>query len=73
MWVATSQEVCVLFLAPSRSSSEVESLLGKDFNGILSSECGRAYSPQQAAAKQKCLAHIERELKGLESSHHKAN
>ena len=73
MWVATSQEVCVLFLAPSRSSSEVESLLGKDFKGILSSDCWRAYSPQQASAKQKCLAHIERELKGMESSHHNVN
>ena len=26
MWVATSSSVCILFLAPSRSSSEVESL-----------------------------------------------
>ena len=73
MWVATSDEVCVLFLAPSRSSSEVKSLLGEDFNGILSSDCWSAYSPQGAAAKQKCLAHIERELKGMESSRHQAN
>ena len=73
MWVATSSSVCILFLAPSRSSSEVESLLGKDFNGILSSDCWSAYSPQKASKKQKCLAHIERELKGLENSHHKAN
>ena len=51
----------------------MESLLGKDFKGILSSDCWRAYSPQQASAKQKCLAHIERELKGMESSHHNAN
>jgi hypothetical protein len=73
MWVATSQEVCVLFLAPTRSSAEVKSLLGEDFNGILSSDCWSAYTPQQALAKQKCLAHIERELKSLESSHHQAN
>ena len=73
MWVETSSSVCILFLAPSRSSSEVESLLGKDFNGILSSDCWSAYSPQKASKKQKCLAHIERELKGLENSHHKAN
>ena len=73
MWVATSDEVCVLFLAPTRSSSEVKSLLGEDFEGILSSDCWSAYGPQQASAKQKCLAHIERELKGMESSRHKAN
>ncbi|NET47611.1 MAG: hypothetical protein F6K09_02565 [Merismopedia sp. SIO2A8] len=35
----------MLFLAPSRSSSEVASLLGKDFNGILSSDCWSAYGP----------------------------
>lgn len=73
MWVATSEQACVLFLAPSRSSKEVKSLLGEDFKGVLSSDCWSAYSPVSAVAKQKCLAHIERELKGLESSHHKAN
>lgn len=73
MWVATSEEMCILFLAPSRSSSEVESLLGKDFNGILSSDCWSAYSPQSAAFKQKCLAHIERELKSMETSRHPSN
>ena len=73
MWVATSEQACVLFLAPSRSSKEVKSLLGEDFAGILSSDCWSAYSPVCASAKQKCLAHIERELKGLENSHQKAN
>lgn len=73
MWVATSSDVCVLFLAPSRSSAEVESLLGKDFRGILSSDCWSAYSPQQAAAKQKCLAHIQRELEALRTSRFESN
>ena len=73
MWVATSAEICVLFLAPSRSTAEVESLLGRDFEGILSSDCWSAYNPQPASAKQKCLAHIERELKGMKSSRHKSN
>lgn len=73
MWVATSEQVCVLFLAPSRSSEEVKSLLGKDFSGTLSSDCWSAYNPQQAGNKQKCLAHIERELKGMEKSLHQSN
>ena len=73
LWVATSSSTCVLFLAPTRSSSEAKSLLGEDFNGILSSDCWSAYSPIGAEAKQKCLAHIERELKALETSHLKAN
>lgn len=60
LWVATSEEVCVMFLAPTRSSAEVKSLLGETFDGILSSDCWSAYNPQQASAKQKCLAHIGR-------------
>ncbi|MGB8702659.1 MAG: IS66 family transposase [Thermosynechococcaceae cyanobacterium] len=68
LWVATSPEVCVLFFAPTRSSAEVKSLLGEDFSGILSSDCWSAYGPQSAEAKQKCLAHIGRELKALEGS-----
>jgi uncharacterized protein YhaN len=73
MWVATSAKVCVLFLAPTRSSAEVKSLLGADFAGILSSDCWSAYSPQAAALKQKCLAHLERDLKALETSRFAAN
>jgi len=73
MWVATSSEVCVMFLAPSRSSDEVNSLLGQSFAGILSSDCWSAYSPQTAVAKQKCLAHIGRELKALTTSNFPSN
>lgn len=63
----------MLFLAPTRSAAEVKSLLGEDFSGVLSSDCWSAYHPQLAAAKQKCLAHIERDLKALEDSRLKAN
>lgn len=73
VWVATSNEVCVLMLAPTRSSAEVEKLLGTDFEGILSSDCYGAYFRQSASAKQKCLAHLERELESLKTSRFQAN
>ena len=73
LWVATSETVCALMLAPSRSSAELEKLLGKDFEGILSSDCFSAYSPQGATAKQKCLAHLERDLKALQTSRFAGN
>lgn len=73
LWIATSDEVCVMFLAPTRSSKEVKSLLGEDFEGILSSDCWSAYSPQNAKAKQKCLAHIGRDLAALTTSNFAAN
>ncbi len=51
VWVATSNEVCVLMLAPTRSSAEVEKLLGADFKGILTSDCYSAYFRQKAIAR----------------------
>jgi DNA-binding protein H-NS len=73
LWVATSEQVCALMLAPTRSSAELEKLLGADFEGILSSDCFSAYSPQDAGAKQKCLAHLERDLKALLASRFEGN
>jgi hypothetical protein len=60
-------------LAPTRSSAEVEKLLGADFQGILSSDCYSAYFRQSASAKQKCLAHLERELESLKNSRFEGN
>jgi transposase len=73
MWVATSETVCVLFFAPTRSSAEVKALLGEHFDGILSSDCWSAYSPQAAQLKQKCLTHLERDLQALSESCSAAN
>ncbi len=50
LWVATSEQICVLMLAPTRSSAELEKLLGTNFEGILSSDCFSAYNPQNAGA-----------------------
>lgn len=73
LWVATSVEVCVLLLAPTRSSSSLTQLLEENFEGILSSDCFSAYNPQTAAAKQKCLTHLERDLEALTTSRFKGN
>jgi hypothetical protein len=47
--------------------------LGEDFSGILSSDCFSAYNPQSAAAKQKCLTHLERDLEALNISRFHGN
>lgn len=39
LWVATSDQVCALLLAPTRSAAELKQLLGENFQGILSSDC----------------------------------
>ena len=73
LWVATSNQVCALLLAPTRSSAELKQLLGENFEGILSSDCFSAYNPQAAAAKQKCLAHLGRDLEALHTSRFAGN
>ncbi len=45
-----ANQICVLLLAPTRSSAELKQLLGEDFEGILSSDCFSAYNPHSAAA-----------------------
>jgi transposase len=65
--------ICVLLLAPTRSSAELKQLLGQDFEGILSSDCFSAYNPQSAAAKQKCLTQLERDLEALKLSRFEGN
>jgi hypothetical protein len=67
LWVATSDQVCVLLLAPTRSSAELKQLLGENFEGILSSDCFSAYNPQSVAAKQKCLTHQERDERSAQA------
>ena len=73
LWVATSEKVCVMLLVATRSSAEVKALLGEGFDGILRSDCWSAYSRQGAQAKQKCLAHIGRELEALKRSNFATN
>ncbi len=53
--------------------AELKQLLGEDFEGILSSDCFSAYNPQSAAAKQKCLTHLERDLEALKLSRFEGN
>jgi hypothetical protein len=73
LWVETSEKICVLMLAPTRSSAELEKLLGTDFEGILSSDCFSSYNPQKAGVKQKCLVHLERDLTELQTSRFQGN
>lgn len=39
LWVATSNQACIILLAPTRSSAELKQLLGENFEGILTSDC----------------------------------
>jgi len=68
LWVFTNQETTVYAIRDNRGSDVVVEILGKEFKGILVSDCFVAYNDKKLAAwlKQKCLAHLLKDLKGME-------
>jgi len=68
LWVFTSQKVTVYTISPRRSHEVVVEVLGKQFAGVLVSDCFLAYDHKglREWLKQKCFAHFLRELAKLE-------
>jgi transposase len=62
LWTITSPDKTLYHVDKSRGSKVIESLLGKSFDGTLVSDFYSAYSKMDCK-KQKCLAHLLRELK----------
>ena len=48
-----------------RNHQVAERILGKDYQGVMVTDCFSAYNLVKAGAKQKCLAHILRDMKNL--------
>lgn len=65
LWVATHPNFCLFHAADTRGRVELETLLGKEFNGVLVSDDFSVYNGYPASAQQKCLAHFRRHLKKL--------
>jgi transposase len=60
MWVACGVGFCVFHAADTRSRTELETLLGLSFAGVLSSDDFSVYNGYPVRAQQKCLAHLKR-------------
>ena len=56
LWVFTTPEETLYRVEESRGSAVVEEVLGKDFAGMLVSDCLSSYDPP-GYAKHKCIAH----------------
>ncbi|MEG4830917.1 IS66 family transposase [Microcoleus sp. F8-D3] len=63
LWTATGQEFCLFHAADTRSRAELETMLGKEFAGVLSSDDFSVYNGVVVSAQQKCLAHLRRHFK----------
>jgi transposase len=70
LWVFANQEATVYAIRDNRSSDVVVKILGKEFKGILASDCFLAYDDKRLAAwlKQKCFSHLLKDLKEMEES-----
>jgi transposase len=67
LWVFTSETLTVYTIETSRSHEVVLGILGREFKGILVSDCFLAYDHQALKdwLKQKCLSHLLKDLKEL--------
>jgi transposase len=65
-WLFASRRIALYHTHPSRGGKVVQAVLGKTYDGILSSDFYGAYNRSiQSKAKQKCLVHLDRDLKKL--------
>jgi transposase len=70
LWVFTNRETTVYVIDASRGHEVVVEILGKDFKGVLVSDCFLAYDHNELDEwlKQKCFAHFLSELSEMEES-----
>jgi len=68
LWCFTNKLVVYFIIDRSRGSPVVKRVLGKIFDGVLISDFFGAYNRLKALAKQRCIAHLLRELVKVDSS-----
>jgi len=66
LWNFVNQDTAVFRINKSRGSNVVEKTLGKQYEGTLISDFYSGYNPIYAKAKQKCLAHLLRDIKKIQ-------
>lgn len=67
LWVFANQKMTVYTIETSRGHEVALNILGKEFKGILVSDCFLAYDHHELEnwLKQKCLSHLLKDLKEL--------
>ena len=63
LWTASGEGFCLFHAADTRGRVELETMLGTEFAGVLSSDDFSVYNGCHVAAQQKCLAHLLRHFK----------
>ena len=63
LWTASIEGFCLFHAADTRGRVELETMLGTEFAGVLSSDNFSVYNGGNIAAQQKFLAHLRRHFK----------
>ena len=72
LWVLANEQLTLYHLSPSRKREVLENLLGKDFQGVLTSDCLNIYD-DFCEVQQKCYAHHLKEISLQIASHPQPN
>ena len=59
LWTASGEGFCLFHAADTRGRVELETMLGTEFAGVLSSDDFSVYNGGTITAQQKCLAHYD--------------
>lgn len=62
LWVVANPTTTVYFISRRRNAAALETVLGKEYPGVLVSDCLRLYDLYKAAEKSKCVCHHLRAL-----------
>ena len=66
LWVFTNKDTALYLIDKSRGSKVVSNILGEKYEGVLTTDFYSSYHKLKALAKQRCLAHLLREIKEVE-------
>ena len=65
LWIFANTQLALFHAADTRSRQELETILGLNYSGVLSSDDYCVYNGYEVKAQQKCLAHLRRHFKKL--------
>ena len=68
LWVFTNKDATLYRIAKSRGGEVVRDVLGEEYPGVLASDFYSAYNEVKALAKQRCAAHLLREIKKIQET-----
>jgi FtsZ-binding cell division protein ZapB len=66
LWIFANKDAALYHIDESRGGKVVSNILGEKYEGVLGCDFLSAYNELDAAAKQRCLAHLLREIKKVQ-------